>query len=588
MASIELFLGSADGGQTLRDGLDGRALAHTGAKPEDARPKEYRDWGGDPSSLADQGWGVIAPQGPEGDRLLALVRPLIEKRTEDCGREVHVYRVPPALDATQSVAWVDREFRGNELQEDVPLYMLVLGQPDQVSLELQQVLSNGSLVGRLAFDEDGHYEAYAAKILHWERQEARAELARALFITALDGTGATDLGHESLMLPTIADAHERMSKGTFPVSEILPIEGAASDAGNRLLAAAAAGVPSILFSCSHGLGPPRSGWPSLDHQRALQGALSLGGGAQISGEIVAERPFLPGGMWLFFACFSAGTPARSAYHHWLARLARLGKFSPDLDAVLAALPRNGDPPFIASLPTAALANPRGPLAVIGHLDLAWSYSFQDVEKVRDNARHRRFQGSLREMARGSRAGLALHGLLEHRAAVQTELTVAADAAAAAQKRAGAPMNDEARLGHRWMLHQDLDGYILLGDPAARLSIESHGARRSREQRARGRSNAPSTARASDTSPGNPSAAVELGGVRVDDVVEMVRAAIAIEESLAALAARYRVDMTGATAAALEPLAAKHGVSPVELRDWMAIHAAAGRQGLERTLAPRRP
>ncbi|HWN69588.1 MAG TPA: hypothetical protein VNM90_18225 [Haliangium sp.] len=579
MASIELFLCSAEGGQTLREGLEERALAHTGASVGDARPTVSPVWGADPNSLADQGWGVIAPRGPEGDRLLELVRPLIERRSEDCGREVRVYRVPPALDAAQSVAWVDRVFRSNELQEDVPWYMLVLGQPEQVSLELQQVLSNSSLVGRLAFDDDGHYEAYAAKILGWERQQQGAELARALFFTAMDGTGATALGHESLMLPTIADAHERMSKSAFPVSEILPIEGAASDAGNRLLAAAAAGGPSILLSCSHGLGPPRSGWPSLDHQLALQGALSLGGGEQISGESVAGRPFLPGGMWFFFACFSAGTPARSAYHHWLARLARLGEFGPDLDAVLAALPGSGDPPFIASLPKAALANPRGPLAVIGHLDLAWSYGFQDIEKFRDKARHRRFQGPLREMARGSRAGLALHSLLEHRAAVQTELTVAADAAAEAEERAGEPMDDEARLGHRWMLHQDLDGYILLGDPAARLSIESHGARRGREQRAR--SNAPasivsapplaasSTAQAGDTSAGSVSAAVEVGGLRIAAVVEIVRAAIAIEESLAALAARYRVDMTGATAAALEALAAKHGVSTADLSDWVA-------------------
>lgn len=585
MAAIELFLGSAECGQTLRRGLDEHALAHTGARRGDARPAVSPVSDADPNSLVDQGWGVIAPRGQDGDRLLELVRPLIERRSEDCGREVRVYRVPPALEAAQSVAWVDRVFRGNEFQEDVPWYMLVLGQPDQISLELQRVLSNGSLVGRLAFDEDEQYEAYAAKVLHWERQEPSAELARALFFTSLDGSGATALGHESLMLPTIADAHERRSKGAFPVSEILPIEGAARDAGYRLLDAAAAGGPSILLSCSHGLGPPPSGWPSLDHQRALQGALSLGGGAQISAESVAGQPFLPGGMWFFFACFSAGTPARSAYHHWLARLARLGEFGPDLDAVLAALPRADDPPFIASLPKAALANPRGPLAVIGHLDLAWSYGFQDIEKFRDKARHRRFQGPLREMVRGSRAGLALHSLLEHRAAVQTELTVAADAAAEAAERAGEPMDDEARLGHRWMLHQDLDGYILLGDPAARLSIESHRARRGREQRARAHSNA---AQAGGTSAGSVSTAVEPGAQRIAVVLEIVRAAIAIEESLAALAERYGVDMTGATVAALEALAAKHGVSTADLRDWVALHAAGGPQGLERALAPRRP
>jgi hypothetical protein len=77
-------------------------------------------------------------------------------------------------------------------------------------------------------------------------------------------------------------------------------------------------------------------------------------------------------------------------------------------------------------------------------------------------------------------------------------------------------------------------------------------------------------------------------VRIAAVVEIVRAAIAIQESLAALAAQYRVDMTGATVAALAALAAKHGVSTADLSAWVEIHAATGPQGLARALASGRP
>src|SRR3954470_3001950 len=94
--SIELFLSRGDAGPALARGLDARALAGVGDAGEastdgDARPHSYVDPGGDPNSLRDQGWGVIAPAGEVGDRLLALARPLIERRAADQDGEVPVY-----------------------------------------------------------------------------------------------------------------------------------------------------------------------------------------------------------------------------------------------------------------------------------------------------------------------------------------------------------------------------------------------------------------------------------------------------------------------------------------------------------------
>ena len=44
--------------------------------------------------------------------------------------------------------------------------------------------------------------------------------------------------------------------------------------------------------------------------------------------------------------------------------------------------------------------------VIGHLDLAWSYGFHDLDKMSGGARHRRFHELVAQLVKGSRVGLA--------------------------------------------------------------------------------------------------------------------------------------------------------------------------------------
>jgi hypothetical protein len=95
--------------------------------------------------------------------------------------------------------------------------------------------------------------------------------------------------------------------------------------------------------------------------------------------MLRATPFLPGGMWFSLACFEAATPPTHAFHAWLAFLARKGIDAGRPEAVLESLPRAGERPFMAALPQALLASQQGPLAIIGHSDLAWVSSFVDVE-----------------------------------------------------------------------------------------------------------------------------------------------------------------------------------------------------------------
>jgi hypothetical protein len=210
--------------------------------------------------------------------------------------------------------------------------------------------------------------------------------------------------------------------------------------------------------------------------------MSFGEGVRITAEDMASRPFLPGGMWFFFACFGAGTPHRSAYHHWLAALRDIGLYGRNIDAVLKSLPGEKEPPFVAALPQAALANPNGPLAVMGHVDLAWTFSFQDVGTTNKYRSDARFQDIFRTIVAGKRAGAGYAKLQSVFKEASVDLTTLYDKEARTKTRGGEVTEDRARKTQKatlWMLRQDLSAYVLLGDPAARLNIEGSLAERAR-------------------------------------------------------------------------------------------------------------
>jgi hypothetical protein len=478
---FELLLTHADDRRpVLGDALPLDAASHQPRPPQPPKETEKEldeekrekliDPSADPNSLPAQRWGVVVPEGPLGDRLLALIEPLRRLRAEEQGAPTRVYRVPPGLDGMQAVRWKDTVLcNEDESETEQPAYLLILGDFDQVSLELQQVLGSWGFAGRLAFASDAGYEAYVDKVLRWSRSPSPARQARTLLFTAHDGTPATTVGYQDLMAPSFEKLRRLQDEGRLSAESLAEVGERADWSVQQLLAQVASPHPSVLFTMSHGLGAPRHGWSSVDEQRARQGAMSLGAEGTLEASALASTPFLPGGLWFFFACFGAGTPSRSAFYPWLARLREAGEYTGRLERLLAALPREGERPFVAALPQAVLANPHGPLAVMGHVDLAWTYSFQDMGPEGRN-RPSRFEGLLRSLVEGSRAGVGLSTL--HRAlnGANTELTILYDDEEFARQVGRASLVDSVQRAHLWMLRQDLSGYILLGDPAARLPL----------------------------------------------------------------------------------------------------------------------
>jgi len=411
-----------------------------------------------PNDLVRQRWAVIAPEGAEGDELLARIQPLIAARGEQQHAPVQIYRVPALLGPDEAARWKKQVFEPSvRHRDDLPRYQLLLGDLHQVPAELQVIQATDGFVGRLAFDRGEDYEAYVDKLLAAEKARAPAAL-RAVFHTVNDGTAATTLGQRALVEPGLQLARELRARGphSFPAEVV---DGASDEPSpDEFLTLARDPATTVMFSVSHGAGAPRAGWATLAEQRARQGAMCFGDAGELAGADLTRQSFLPGGLWFMLACFGAGTPATSKYHRWLSALAAQGQFQGQPGAVLRSLPGAGQRPFIAALPKAALANPRGPLAFVGHLDLAWTYSFRELDSGRAQNRPGRFVQTLASLVRGHRVGAAFRELFRYFEQTNTELSTLDEADLAA------PL----RRAHLWMLRQDLAGYVVLGDPAARL------------------------------------------------------------------------------------------------------------------------
>jgi hypothetical protein len=469
---LDLLLAHADDhAPVLERGIGWLDVAVAPAPAPRPRPSLLWSDTADASDLASQRWGVIAPRDAAGDRLLELVAPLIERRRQQQGgREVRIHRVPARMSLDEAIHWKKRAFRKcDDLELDLPRYQLILGDLDQVPLIVQQVQAADGFIGRLAFDREDDYRAYVDKVLGWEDRPAPAPAGHAILHTVHDGTPATRRGHGTLMLPGHQILERRRRFGEVRAAA-LRLAGSDRPTPEELLAAAEApdmtGGPGVLLTLSHGLGVPRGGWDADARQRREQGALSFGRGGVLAGADLAGRRFLPGGVWLAVSCFGAGTTERSDYYHWLDTLRRAGRVGNQIEHVLDTLAH--ERPFVAALPKAALASPDGPLAFIGHVDLAWAYSFFSLDD-QPTRRPGRFMSVLRSLLHGERVGAAMRALSGLFDEVNTELTALDHEHA----RAGRPPLDDrarARRGHLWMLRQDLSGYVLLGDPAVKLPL----------------------------------------------------------------------------------------------------------------------
>ncbi|MGP0062380.1 MAG: hypothetical protein ACLQGP_02095 [Isosphaeraceae bacterium] len=418
-----------------------------------------------PNDLASAGWGVIFASDLDPAVVEAL-QPLIDFRARQAGGRFQRFAGPEGYrvgDGQESVrTFLRRRKVLPSMPADpqrVPYYLMVVGSPGAVPFRFQYGLDVVYAVGRLWFENpDGTpdldaFERYARAVVESESVPGPWRPSRrAVFVgVANRGDRATSLGLGDLVRPLGAAlaATEEVRDAGWDVQTFGPELARKDDLAGLLNGPE---PPALLFTASHGMAFPNGHALQYAHQGALlcqdwpgilrwRGAIPTG--HYLAADDIADGARLAGMIAFHFACFGAGTPALDDFAH----LNRFGSAR-----VLASRP------FVARLPQRLLR--QGALAVIGHVERAWSCSFRGGGGV--GRQLQAFQSVLQCLLGGHRVGWALEYFGALYAALATELT----GEITLESRGQRP--DDALLADLWTAHNDARGFVVLGDPAVKL------------------------------------------------------------------------------------------------------------------------
>ena len=437
-------------GQSRPQNLDELRFRYQQASRQHLGVKE----GVDPKKLDEAGWGIIFSHDADPAVKEALSE-LLNLRREQAGATFKLYEGPDGYRPGESKgAFLARHGAGPGPAdpEKVPYYLLIVGSPESIPYRFQSQLDVQYAVGRLHFATPEEYAAYAGSVVAAERGAARRPRRATFFGVANAGDRATQLSLSHLVQP----AYEGL-KAARPDWDFAAITG------NRATKAELAGLlggrrtPALLFSASHGMSFASSSPRQLAHQGALlcqdwPGPEAWRGHGQIppsyyfAADDLSVAADLQGLIAFFFACFSAGTP-------------REDEFARQAFGDRVAIAPHA---FLAQLPVRMLGHPRGgALAVIGHVERAWGYSFVWPGAGRQTEA---FDSTLRRLLDGHPVGSAVEYFNERYAELATVLSDELEEIDFGKKA------DPYHLANLWTANNDARGYAIIGDPAVRLPV----------------------------------------------------------------------------------------------------------------------
>lgn len=417
-----------------------------------------------PEHIDEVGWGVVFHR-DEDPRIKKALEPLVARRIQQVGNDKLSRVLEYRGDEDASVSgWLNRHGTslGDEDPTKVPFYLLLVGGPDRIPFDFQQTLDIGYAVGRLHFDDPDAYGRYAQSVVDYETGEGVARAKQAVFFASRHEFDPATRMSADLMVNPLADGDPAEEPPVRPIAERWGYEsrklwgpGATRAALLEVLAGKDASKrPSLLFSASHGLGLSfDSPTYKPKTQRALQGALitqdwpgfgSIGAEHYVVAADIADDFQLHGLIAFLFACYSAGTPSHDRFLHKRDQ----------------APPQIAGTPFTAALPQALMGHRNGgALACIGHIERAWGTSI--LPGRTQQSQLLAFRNAIGRILIGHPVGLALQNFNDRYAQYSAALADLLEVA-------GFASVPEAALASAWLLRNDAQGYVLLGDPAVRL------------------------------------------------------------------------------------------------------------------------
>lgn len=405
--------------------------------------------GVDRRDLATAGWGVVFSADAGEDVRSALGELLRHRQAQAAARREHYYQEYCGERGVQKgerrEEWLARQGggAGPADPDQVPYYLLLVGDPQSIPFDFQFELGIQRAVGRLHFEHLDDYQTYAGRVVAAERSTPERSGQLTLFGVDNPDDPATTYTTDDLILPLLARLPAIVDDGWEVMGVVR--EAATKEALGRLLGGDEA--PSVLFTASHGMGPPEEGFPGelgallcQDWPGPEAWQKEIPAEFFFSADDVAAAADLCGLVSVHFACYSAGLPQEDSYGLPWKAARRLA-------------PR----PCVAPLPQRLLVH--GAAAVLGHVDRAWCHSFFDG---RDRPQLQTFTSLLRALLAGLPVGAAAQYLSDRFAdllpRVHRRLVDLA---------AGRPVDAET-LAHDWVMTTDARSYLLLGDPAARV------------------------------------------------------------------------------------------------------------------------
>jgi len=331
----------------------------------------------------------------------------------------------------------------------MPYYLLLVGNPQEIPYQFQYQLDVQYAVGRIHFDTPQEYAGYAAGVVAAEKGEVKRARRATFFAPANPDDRATNLSADLLAGPLSAQL-----AAAYPDWQVDLI--ARDQAAKARLTALLGGeeTPALLFTASHGMAYPLGHSLQLPHQGALvcqdwsgplQWTQAIPHEHYFAGEDIAPDASPAGLIAFFFACYGAGTPLHDEFSQRAFR--QRSQIAPH--------------PFVAQLPAKLLSHPRGgALAVIGHVERAWGYSFSWPGA---GAQTTVFESTLERLLKGYPVGAAVEYFNERYAELASDLSVELEEISFGKNV------DPYELSGMWTANNDARGYAILGDPAVRLA-----------------------------------------------------------------------------------------------------------------------